>query len=66
MIDDNKGFTPRGGARRARTNDPNEAISRQLKSLYSSLEQEQIPDRFLDLLEQLDEAEKAASGKRGS
>ena len=66
MIDDNKGFTPRRGARRARTSDPNEAISRQLKSLYSSLEQEQIPDRFLDLLEQLDEAEKAASGKSGS
>jgi len=45
--------------------DPNSAIAQKLKALYTQTEQESIPDRFLDLLEQLDEAERAAnaSGK---
>ncbi|TLP49290.1 hypothetical protein FDK21_06715 [Cohaesibacter sp. CAU 1516] len=45
--------------------DPNSAIAQKLKALYTQTEQEAIPDRFLDLLEQLDEAERAAnaSGK---
>ncbi len=42
------------------SDNPNEAISRRLKALYSSIEQEEIPDRFLDLLEKLDAAEEAA------
>ena len=37
--------------------DPNQIISQKLRALYDSVEQEGIPDRFLDLLEQLDEAE---------
>ncbi|WP_319529918.1 NepR family anti-sigma factor [uncultured Cohaesibacter sp.] len=40
--------------------DPNDAISQKLKALYTHTEQEAIPDRFLDLLEQLDEAERVA------
>lgn len=40
--------------------DPNEAISRKLKLLYTAVEEEGIPDRFLDLLEKLDLAEGAA------
>ncbi|WP_303619490.1 NepR family anti-sigma factor [Mariluticola halotolerans] len=40
--------------------DPNSQISQKLRELYSSVQEEAIPDRFLDLLEQLDEAEKAA------
>ncbi len=45
--------------------DPNKIISLKLKALYSSVEQEGIPDRFLDLLEQLDEAERVQSKKDG-
>lgn len=40
----------------------NEEISRQLKALYQEVESEAIPDRFLDLLEQLDQAEKSQTG----
>lgn len=40
--------------------DPNDAISQKLKAFYTMTEQEAIPDRFLDLLEQLDEAERAS------
>lgn len=35
-------------------------IGDQLRLLYKSVEQEPIPDKFLDLLEKLDEAEAAA------
>nr|WP_245510947.1 NepR family anti-sigma factor [Martelella mediterranea] len=40
---------------------PDEAISRRLKALYDAVEQEEIPDRFLDLLERLDAAESASN-----
>ena len=43
--------------------DPNRIISQKLKALYAAVEQEGIPDRFLSLLEKLDEAER--SQKRG-
>ena len=36
-------------------------IPKKLKAYYDSLQDEAIPDRFLDLLEKLDHAEKAAS-----
>jgi hypothetical protein len=38
--------------------DPNGQIASKLKALYSSVEQEPIPDTFLDLLEKLDQAER--------
>jgi len=38
--------------------DPNRIISQKLRALYASVEQEGIPDRFVSLLEQLDEAER--------
>lgn len=38
--------------------DSNRIISQKLKALYSAVEQEGIPDRFMSLLEQLDEAER--------
>lgn len=44
----------------ARRGDPNDAISRKLKLLYSAVEGEGIPVRFLDLLEKLDLAEAAS------
>lgn len=40
--------------------DPNGQISRKLRELYDTVQDESIPDRFLDLLEKLDEAEQAA------
>ncbi len=43
--------------------DPNDAISRKLKLLYNAVEEEGIPDRFLDLLEKLDLAERAATNR---
>lgn len=38
--------------------DPNAAISRKLRDYYGALQEERIPDRFLDLLERLDAAER--------
>lgn len=43
--------------------DPNNQIASKLKALYSAVEEEPIPDMFLDLLEKLDQAER--SGKSG-
>ncbi|MCB1475043.1 MAG: hypothetical protein H6883_13545 [Rhodobiaceae bacterium] len=64
MDDDNKAGSSK--ARRAPlTENPNDAISRKLQALYSSLEQEAIPDRFLDLLEKLDEVEQASGAGTG-
>jgi hypothetical protein len=39
-------------------------IPKKLKEYYDSLQDEAIPDRFLDLLERLDQAERAAVGGR--
>ncbi|MBN9047269.1 MAG: RNA polymerase [Rhizobiales bacterium] len=38
---------------------PNSEIGLKLRSLYSSIQDESIPDRFLDLLEKLDRVEQA-------
>jgi hypothetical protein len=38
--------------------DSSEMISQKLKELYDSVYEEGVSDRFLDLLERLDEAEK--------
>lgn len=40
----------------------NDEISRRLRSMYRDIESEEIPDRFLTLLEELDKAEKRQSG----
>lgn len=37
---------------------PNASISRKLREFYDAVQEEGIPDRFLDLLEKLDEAER--------
>jgi hypothetical protein len=39
---------------------PNASISRKLREFYDAVQEEGIPDRFLELLERLDEAEKNA------
>ena len=41
--------------------DPNSLISQKLRDFYDNVREERIPDRFLDLLEQLDRAEQAAN-----
>ncbi|KJF69879.1 MULTISPECIES: NepR family anti-sigma factor [Rhizobium] len=38
-------------------------ISRKLRELYDAVQEEGIPDKFLDLLEKLDEAENKANTK---
>jgi len=43
--------------------DPNNQIGVRLRSLYAAVQEEAIPDRFLDLLEKLDRAEMMASAK---
>lgn len=50
--------TNKGGANPADFN-ATEAIASQLKRYYQSVEQEPIPDQLLDLLEKLDQAERA-------
>lgn len=40
--------------------DPNSLVARVLRELYDSVQNEAIPERFLDLLEKLDRAENAA------
>jgi hypothetical protein len=40
-------------------------ISRKLRELYDAVQDEGIPDKFLDLLEKLDEAEANAKASRG-
>jgi len=41
--------------------DPNNQIGIRLRSLYAAVQDEAIPDRFLDLLEKLDQAEQMAA-----
>ncbi|NLS06536.1 hypothetical protein HGP14_24820 [Rhizobium sp. P32RR-XVIII] len=43
--------------------DPTNQIGIKLRSLYAAVQEEAIPDRFLDLLEKLDEAEMMATAK---
>ncbi|MBB3451922.1 hypothetical protein FHT86_000178 [Rhizobium sp. BK313] len=43
--------------------DPNNQIGNRLRSFYAAVQDEAIPDRFLDLLEKLDQAERLASVK---
>ena len=42
-----------------------DAISRRLRDFYDSVAEEPIPDRFIDLLEKLDEAERQSKTDRG-
>ncbi|MCF3640842.1 hypothetical protein LXM94_12770 [Rhizobium sp. TRM95111] len=44
--------------------DPAGVIGRKLRSFYDSVETEPVPDHLLDLLEQLDEAERRANAPR--
>lgn len=47
---------------KAQAADVSDPISHKLKALYQSVEDQTIPDRFLDLLEQLDAAEQKTKG----
>lgn len=40
---------------------PNTEIGSKLRALYTSIQDESIPDRFLDLLEKLDQVENSSS-----
>ncbi|MDI7860699.1 hypothetical protein MRS76_01905 [Rhizobiaceae bacterium n13] len=54
----------RSKARSASIADPNNQIGIKLRSLYAAAQEEAIPDRFLDLLEKLDQAERAATASK--
>jgi len=41
--------------------DPNSQIGNRLRSLYAAAQDEAIPNRFLDLLEKLDQVEMASA-----
>ena len=60
-------MTPPRGSRR--TDDglgPNSDIGAKLRALYLTVQDEGIPERFLDLLEQLDQAEQKSEAPRKS
>lgn len=44
---------------------PNSEIGRKLKQYYDELVSEEVPDRFADLLRQLDESAKPAPARDG-
>ena len=43
-----------------------DAVSRRLRQYYQAVKDEPIPDRFLDLLEKLDEADRAQRAGKGA
>lgn len=45
---------------------PNCEVGSKLRALYTSIQDETIPDRFLDLLEKLDQVEHQSKGERGN
>lgn len=53
----------RANLRAADILDPNNQIGNRLRSFYAAVQDEAIPDRFLDLLEKLDQVERLASAK---
>ncbi len=54
------------GGRVADILDPNNQIGIRLRSLYAAVQEEVIPDRFLDLLEKLDHVERMAAVQTGN
>jgi hypothetical protein len=44
---------------------PNSDIGAKLRAYYGAVQDQPIPDKFLDLLEQLDRAENAAKSPKG-
>ena len=48
--------------RQKRADGAGDTISRRLREYYDAVKEETIPDRFLDLLERLDEADRAHAG----
>lgn len=56
---------PSGKGRNGNADPAIDAVSRRLREYYESVKDEAIPDRFLDLLEKLDEADQARTTKGG-
>ena len=57
FMTEKNGASP-GAAEPARSDHPHAQIATKLRALYVSVQEEAIPDRFLDLLEQLDAVER--------
>ncbi|MFN4272264.1 MAG: NepR family anti-sigma factor [Aliihoeflea sp.] len=63
MAEDNK--TPKRQANgKAGSLGPHSEIGRKLKQYYDDLVTEEVPDRFTDLLRQLEESEQKNSGRK--
>lgn len=60
MKDKFSGPAERPGANSAEELGPNTDIGAKLRALYGAVQEEAIPDKFLDLLEKLDSVERAA------
>jgi hypothetical protein len=43
---------------------PNSAIGKKLRALYDDVMSEEVPDRFMDLLGRLEDAEKSSGGRQ--
>ncbi|MBJ7578782.1 hypothetical protein JHC09_12915 [Devosia sp. MC532] len=70
MTKDNRVTQPNMRKHEGRVDDglgPNSDIGSRLRALYGAVQDEGVPDQLLDLLEKLDEAERAqaASGPTG-
>lgn len=59
----NEKSKPRKGPDVTNGIDPHSEISRKLRQIYQEDESEEIPEQFLDLLEQLDAAEQKQGNK---
>ena len=68
MIKENTAQRASGTARRRGTDGlgPNSDIGMRLRALYGAVQDEGIPDKLLDLLEQLDEAEKNGGSRNAT
>lgn len=54
---DERDVEQEGQARIERGSDPNGLVGSKLRALYRAIEEEPVPDFFIDLLQRLDDAE---------
>lgn len=66
VVKDKAKMNDMGGPRRGRTEDglgSNSDIGAKLRAFYGAVQDQPIPDKFLDLLEKLDQAERSVKRK---
>jgi Anti-sigma factor NepR len=60
------GNASRGGSLKISISSQSDAVGQRLRDFFSAIEDEGIPERFLDLLDKLDAAENAATKQSGA